>query len=351
LIKLWLIVASGSIWASNSYRFGYFDEAKPAPLKPEVISKWLRDGLRVGGVKGAVQAQVKVVGPESTDEELRSIDFLILRADLQPARALADRYHSLGGLMAISDQWTREDLGIENFAVLSVSLPSEKRITPMLGWMNNQALASKVPKRAAYITQSDSDFDKIWFFELFKNLSAKGWDWQEIAVAKTDTKIDFIKHKASESFVLLNRMNPELIPILNASSHLPLKMVVAVDPVLEKPNDKVAEYFKKNIMTYYVTTYPKGLTDEARDFEKSHKEAMASDALLHDALVLMGKALAKSAQRVNTRANFFGALDGLELKGVSGEIKIDRGLLWREIFIIAQRGDDRVLEWRSGLVK
>ncbi len=353
LIKLWLILATLTVsavgHAANSYRFGYFDEASPSTLKTETLNDWLRDGLKAGGVKGTVKTQVKAVNSKSTDDELRSLDFLILRGDLEASRKFAERFSGIGGRLVISDRWTREDLGVDNLAVLSASLPTEKRITPLLLWLGKDA-AGKAPKLAAYITQADSDFDKIWFFEMSKNSAAKNWQWKEIALKTSDTKVDFKFHKAQDHVLVLSRVNPELLTKLIASE-MPIKTVIAADPWLETPNDKMSEFFKKNSMTYYLTTYPKGLTGEARDFEKANKDATAFDATLCDALVLTGKALARSQARVSSKGNFFAALDGLKLQGVSGEIKIERGNMWREVFVIGQRGDNRILEWRSGLVK
>jgi hypothetical protein len=351
LIKLWLILFLTPAWSAELYRLGYFDDGQKLPvLKSDVISEWLRVGLRSGGTRSSVQTRLKTVNAQSPDKELKSLDFLILRASLPAARAMAQRFKSLGGLFVISDEWTREELGVEGLAVFSVAFPMEKRISPLMTWLNISSEATKAPKRAAYISQADSDYDKIWFFELKKNTLAKKWNFQEILIAANDTKVDFKKHKATEKSLLLSRVNLELLKLL-VQSELPSKIVSVVDPILESYNEETKKFFGLKSMIYYLTVFPKGLTDEARSFENEYKDLPASDALLRDAVVMAGTAMARSPVRINTRSNFYASLDGLQLKGVTGQMKIDRGQLWREIFVVGQRGDDRVLEWRSGYTK
>ncbi|HVJ64563.1 MAG TPA: hypothetical protein VM901_04850 [Bdellovibrionota bacterium] len=351
MIKLWLIAASTAIAATDSYKFGYFDEA-PGETSPknETLRDWLRLGQRLGNTASMALNQLKTVNPKSSDEELRAMDFLITRAGLESTRHLARRYEDLGGRIVISDRWTREDLKLEKAAVISVALPNEKRVAPLLGWLG-QGVTAASPKRGAYIARNDSDYDKIWFYELSKHELAKDWQWQEISLdPRTAKNVDFATHTFAANLLLVNRASPEILAAL-AASKLPNRVVMVSDPHDENDAAHLENYFKKNVFTHYLSTFPNTLTDEARDFAKQHKGMGARDAQLRDALVLVSKALAKANLRVDTPNRLFSALDGTSINGVTGKIKVERGSLQREVFVITQRGDERTLAWRSGLVK
>lgn len=348
LIKILLIVVSGRAMATNTYRFGYFDQANPSPLKIDAASQWLNEGLRLNGVKAQVMFRVNDLSPSSTDDQLKASDFLILRADLASSKAMASRYLGLGGKVVISDRWTKEDLGLENLAVLSLALPIEKRGMPLAAWMTHHYARDQ--RAGAYLAQIDSDFDKIWFYDFSKLPTFKDWKWTQIDVDVKKSSIDFSAFVNADKILVSARANSELLAVLNASS-FKSNVVLAVDPFLEQPSDKSEAFFKKDIMVYYMSTYPKGFTDEARDFERKYKDALASDAVLRDSLVLVGKALGRSDFAVNSPSKFYAALDGLRIHGVTGETFINKGQLLHEVFVVAQRGSERVLDWRSGIVK
>lgn len=349
LIKLWLITVSSVTWAANFYRVGYFDQSQPAALKLEVINDWFRKGLRSAGVKSETRIQVVPVKETSLDEELKGLDLLLLRADLAEAQKIAKRFYELGGRLFVSDKWNRVDLGLEKAAVFSVGIAHENRQQPLAAWL--QEFEKNTNKVGTYFQRADSDFDKIWFFDFLKLSETKNWKWSEFLVQAKPDLTKFKDHSKFGNVLLASRIDQKLLDLLSGAE-ISASIVFAEDLNSFGANLSTEAFFAKKHSVYMLSEYPKGLTDEARDFEKKYKEATASsDALLHDAVVLTAKALGTSMMRVDSVSKFFASLDKQRFKGATGEIRIQKGRLLREAFVIYQRGDERTLVWRSGVLK
>lgn len=348
LIKLWLITLSTSIWAFSSYRIGYFDQAKPTPLKVDAVNQWLRDGLRRAGLKTATRLRTVVINATATDAQLKALDLLVVRGDLETTRQIGRRFADLGGWGLVSDRWTREDLRLEKIAVMSVALALEKRQAPLAGWL--QLRWGKQSSRGAYLRRSDSDLDKIWFYEFLKMPALQKWTWSEILL-DAKAKPEFKSIPGAGDRIVINRADPSVLDRLREdASEAPV--VMAVDPLVDEPSPAADAYFQKTRMNYVLTTYPRALTDETRAFEREFPDVkLTGDVQLRDALLLVGSALGRSTVRVDSSSRFFAALDGLKISGASGEIEISRGQMKREVFVVGVRGAERVLDWRSGIVK